>query len=399
MSRQDSTSARSPSARPTAGDDAEAGRSVVDAETTAAPSRRPVGVDLFAGAGGLSLAALRVGIKVVAAVENDRNACRTYRRNLLGHYRSGTRLFPENILELDPQRMIEEVPVLANGCDVILGGPPCQGFSSHRFKDQGVGDPRNALLLRYFDFVAALKPTVFFVENVPGLLWPRHREHLDRFLRLADEAGYEVQRPETLNAADYGVPQRRRRVFIVGTARSVGLKIAWPPTQTYRQPRGVPRRLEHLPEWRRAAEVFAVPVEQDDLNGVHMNPSTKMLEVFQRTPINGGSRRDSGRILKCHDRHDGHSDVYGRIDPSKPGPTMTTACINPSKGRFVHPTEHHGITLRHAARFQTFPDDFVFEGGLMSGGEQIGNAVPVLLGECLLRPITAALLAAEVSGT
>lgn len=91
--------------------------------------------------------------------------------------------------------------------------------------------------------------------------------------------------------------------------------------------------------------------------------------------------------MACHQEHRGHSDVYGRIDPAKPGPTMTTACINPSKGRFVHPTLHHGITLRQAARLQTFPDWFMFRGGLMAGGVQVGNAVPVAMGAALLRPL------------
>ena len=100
-----------------------------------------------------------------------------------------------------------------------------------------------------------------------------------------------------------------------------------------------------------------------------------------------GSRRDSGRVLPCHESHDGHKDVYGRIDPDLPAPTMTTACINPSKGRFVHPTEDHGITARQAARIQTFPDSVVFSGGLMAAGKQIGNAIPMKLGVLLLSHI------------
>jgi DNA (cytosine-5)-methyltransferase 1 len=114
-----------------------------------------------------------------------------------------------------------------------------------------------------------------------------------------------------------------------------------------------------------------------------MSNSAELIETFRSTPPNGGSRHQSNRVLACHAEHDGHRDVYGRIDPSKPSPTMTTACINPSKGRFVHPTEHHGITARQAARLQTFPDDFVFEGGLMAAGMQIGNAVPVQLARSL----------------
>lgn len=118
-----------------------------------------------------------------------------------------------------------------------------------------------------------------------------------------------------------------------------------------------------------------------------MNHGPELLDAFKRTPPNGGSRKDSGRILACHKDHDGHKDVYGRIDPTVPAPTMTTACINPSKGRFVHPTEHHGITVRQAARIQTFSDDFVFKGGLTAAGRQIGNAVPVDLGIALIKHI------------
>mgnify|MGYP001053725529 FL=1 len=139
--------------------------------------------------------------------------------------------------------------------------------------------------------------------------------------------------------------------------------------------------------WRSCAHVFA-PAEPDDLNDVHMRHSEELIEAFRRTPLNGGSRRESGRLLACHVDHDGHKDVYGRMDPSQPAPTMTTACINPSKGRFVHPTQHHGITARQAARIQTFPEDFTFSGGLMAAGVQIGNAVPVELGEQLIRYLT-----------
>ncbi len=130
--------------------------------------------------------------------------------------------------------------------------------------------------------------------------------------------------------------------------------------------------------------VFSNPLDHTDPNAIHMNHSEALVRAFESTPHNGGSRCDSGRILPCHSGHDGHSDVYGRIDPSKPGPTMTTACVNPSKGRFVHPTENHGITARHAARMQGFPDQFVFEGGLMAAGVQIGNAVPIGLGMATL---------------
>jgi DNA (cytosine-5)-methyltransferase 1 len=269
-------------------------------------------------------------------------------------------------------------------CDLLLGGPPCQGFSTHRIKGAGVDDARNDLIHVYFRFVRAFSPSVFLMENVPGMLWDRHKSTLDRFYLEGALAGYDVQEPVVIDARDFGVPQRRKRVFILGLRRGLELgDVGWPPKPTHGSPAARTKHPE-LGCWRTCAHAF-VPARVGDVNDVHMSHGEELIEAFKKTPPNGGSRRESGRVLPCHASHDGHKDVYGRIDPSQPAPTMTTACINPSKGRFVHPTLHHGITARQAARIQTFPDDFRFSGGLMAAGIQIGNAVPVELGEGLIR--------------
>lgn len=346
-------------------------------------------VDLFAGAGGFSLAAKNVGLNLVAAVELNKKACETYTSNLVEN--GVPQLYEKNIQELEPSTLVEKHFSTEFACDVLLGGPPCQGFSVHRINGSGVGDPRNKLILRYFHFVRSLRPKVFLMENVPGILWERHRSFLDDFYRQGLESGYKLHVPIVLDARDYGLPQRRKRVFVLGIRGDVELDLSWPPPPTHGNDRARERNPKLNP-WVSCAEIFSNVTLADDENRIHMNHSAELVEVFRQTPLNGGSRKDSGRILACHAMHDGHADVYGRIDSSQPGPTMTTACINPSKGRFVHPTEHHGITLRQAARFQTFPDWFVFKGGLMAGGEQIGNAVPVKLGEALLKPIRDSLL-------
>ena len=355
-----------------------------------------IAVDLFAGAGGFSLGALEADIEVAAAVEYDHLACSTYRENLILSGRTRTRLYHTDIKELEPAHVRRECGLDRSGCDILIGGPPCQGFSTHRIKGAGIGDPRNQLLLRYFDFVRELRPLFFLVENVPGLLWPRHKSFLEEFYGLADDAGYELLPPVVLNARDYGVPQNRRRVFILGRDRRRCVAMpAWPPSRTHSD---FPD--DGLPNWLAAAIAFEPPASSNDVNDIHMNHGPELVEAFRRTPPNGGSRSQSGRMLTCHQGHRGHSDVYGRIDPTKPGPTMTTACINPSKGRFVHPTLHHGITLRQAARLQSFPDWFVFRGGLMAGGVQVGNAVPVAMGAALLRPLgdaAASIKAVEVN--
>lgn len=342
-------------------------------------------IDLFAGAGGLSLAAQNIGLTVKAAVEKNKHACNTYRSNLIKHGK-GPDLYEMDILELSPHVILEKHFQRKENCDIVLGGPPCQGFSVHRIKNSGVGDPRNKLILRYFEFVAVLRPKIFLMENVPGILWPRHEEYLTEFYDKGLKTGYLLREPVILDARDFGVPQRRKRVFILGIRNDVSFNSNWPPHRTHGNEKSRDKN-PHLKPWITSEKVFSKFIPSEDENNLYMNHSPELVEVFKSTPMNGGSRNQSNRVLSCHKKHTGHKDVYGRINPFEPGPTMTTACINPSKGRFVHPIENHGITLRHAARFQTFPDWFTFKGGLIASGEQIGNAVPVKLGEVLLRSI------------
>jgi len=352
-------------------------------EQTGSPAE-VLALDLFAGAGGFSLGAYLAGIRVVAAIEWDKYACRTYRSNLLETGLTKAHLFEQDITQLDPAEVKAAAGLSVMHCDILLGGPPCQGFSAHRLNNSGVSDPRNALLLRYFEYVRVLRPTFFLVENVPGLLWPKHKKFVEAFYDLAEAADYGVLEPTIINARDYGVPQNRRRVFLLGyDRRRTSRPSSWPPSATHCPPESDSK----LPRWRAASTAFDQPVLRGDPNDIHMRHGEALLETFARTPPNGGSRSQSGRVLPCHEQHEGHYDVYGRIDPSAPAPTMTTACINPSKGRFVHPIENHGITLRQAARLQSFPDWFNFEGGIMAGGVQVGNAVPVALAQALLAPL------------
>ncbi|WP_322418901.1 DNA cytosine methyltransferase [Mesorhizobium huakuii] len=345
-------------------------------------------IDLFAGAGGFTLAAMQSGYAVKVAVESDSNAVATYKR-AFGNDQLGPYVFSEDIRNISP-RAVKKKYFSVEPCDLILGGPPCQGFSTHRIKGAGIEDERNELVLRYFDFVRAMKPMAFLMENVPGMLWPRHASYLNRFMEQASAAGYDVREPVVIDARDFGVPQRRKRVFVLGTHKSVVMRsLIWPPRPSHGSPAARTQDPILLP-WNDCSSAFR-PGEPGDPNDVHMNHSDELKRAFAATPLNGGSRRQSGRMLPCHNGHDGHSDVYGRIDPRDPAPTMTTACINPSKGRFVHPTLNHGITARQAARIQTFPDDFVFEGGLMAAGKQIGNAVPVELAKALLTHIAPSL--------
>lgn len=345
---------------------------------------KPVVIDLFAGAGGFSLGAVQAGCSIAIAIENDPYAVKTYKENLLKYEAAQcAKVLDKSILEYIPETVRSEILGDVE-CDLLLGGPPCQGFSTHRILDAGVDDPRNELVMAYFQFVKAFRPRVFLMENVPGILWERHKSYLDKFYEEGKKSGYDVLDPVVLDARDFGVPQRRKRVFILGIRSDLkDQDFKWPPKATHA---AFGKKEVGQKVWVPCIDAFRSPLK-DDTNDIHMNHRQDLVDAFRNTPPNGGSRKDSGRVLPCHEKHDGHKDVYGRINPAEPAPTMTTACINPSKGRFVHPTEHHGITVRQAARIQTFPDNFNFIGGITAAGRQIGNAVPVELGRHLIQHI------------
>ncbi|TOM24055.1 DNA (cytosine-5-)-methyltransferase [Vibrio parahaemolyticus] len=382
-------------------------------------------IDLFAGAGGFTLAALDAGVSVLAAIEYDKAAADTYKKNFIITQKLEIDLragpVEGDINNVHPSELRNSLGLAQGDLDLILGGPPCQGFSTHRINNAGVNDPRNALLLRYFEFVNEFKPKVFLVENVAGLLWKRHEAFLNKFLSLSKKAGYEVKFCDIVNAKDYGVPQNRKRVFIYGVRRDLDCKsIDFPP-----QPTHFSLSSGKQPTWLPASSVFEkVPVHlyqtywddffskdkkndkekifellkslphgrsfrKGDPCDTHMAPTPMMKERFADTPLNG-SREDAGEKhrLKCHSNgYKGHKDVYGRILIHLPSNTITTGCNNPSKGRFVHPWENHGMTLRHAARLQSFPDWFDFYGSSTEKARQIGNAVPPLLGKVLISDI------------
>lgn len=382
---------------------------------------------MFAGAGGFSLAAFKAGIDVQAAIELDKMASETYYSNLVGTFGTQTQVFSQDINDVDIDSLMRYQGINQGELDILLGGPPCQGFSSHRINDAGKDDPRNALLIRYFDFVKKLRPKIFLVENVPGLLWPRHAEYLNRFISLTREHDYHVigDKPFILNARDYGVPQNRKRAFILAARKDICTSgFEWPPRATHSK--SGPKVwatsstvFEHPPQSvliefkERLIEKFnftseesenciselrwGSPIASSDPCHVHMVHSPEMTTLFENTPLLG-DRTESGRMLDCHKNYSGHLDVYGRIYPHIPSNTITTGCNNPSKGRFVHPWLPHGISLRHAARLQTFPDDYVFQGGSMAVAKQIGNAVPIKLGEALLDSIIKLLSTQPSSG-
>ena len=248
--------------------------------------------------------------------------------------------------------------------DLVAGCPPCQGYSRLRTMNgaRQIDDPRNDLLLEYQRFVEELRPVSVMMENVPGL--QDHTGFLE-FRRVLASLGY-CGNAAILNVADFGVPQRRRRLlYIAGYRRHIPLGGRVASYTTVRD------TLRGLPKAGNSGDyVHDIPERRSD----------RVKRLIRRIPKDGGSRTDlpDEIQLECHKRCSGFTDVYGRMAWDAVAPTITSGCFNPSKGRFLHPEEDRAITIREAALLQGFPSDYKFpnDTGKENLAEMIGNAIP-----------------------
>ena len=326
-------------------------------------------VDLFSGAGGTTQGLRDAGYDVVAAVENDPAAAATFAAN-----HPGTELFDRAIQRVQAPALARQLDAKGIRVDLLTACPPCQPFSTLGTGDST--DKRNALVSTIRRFVEQLRPRAVMLENVPGL----QRER--RFERLVESLNEDYRVAQYLvQAAEFGVPQSRRRVIVLAVDSSLGVE---PPSDL----------LAVLPDdfdtsgstaGEALAAAKALRVDDDPVHRARTPRPTTLERIRAIKP--GGGRLDlpSHLQLDCHaklSRRDATS-IYGRIDPSMVAPTMTTRCTTPSCGRFVHPYEDRGLTLREAALIQTFPIAYKFEGTYGEIEQQIGNAVPPRLAEAL----------------
>lgn len=347
---------------------------------------KPSVIDLFSGAGGTGWGFKKAGFRIVAAVDTDRHAAATYKENL------GVDVTLEDLRLLSPARLRKKVGLRRNELDVLAGCPPCQGFTRLR-NSKGARDPRNELVHRYTAFVREFRPKYVLFENVLGIAESRHgKPMLERLVKALQRAGYKVRR-EVLESADFGVPQLRKRVIIIGTRSGYRIRF---PRQTHTAP-STTMRSPALRRWRTVKDAiqgmpYLVAGGKNEGGGRYMNHAAaktgkKVVAFIKRVPRDGGSRVDVARKhwLACHRSHEGHFDTYGRLAWARPSGTITTGCTNPSKGRYVHPSQARGLSFREAAALQSFPNDFVFKGKCID--RQIGNAVPPLLAVAIARAL------------
>lgn len=336
--------------------------------------KRLAAVDLFCGAGGLSLGLKEAGFDVVYAADAWPLAVETYNLN-----------FDHKAVVADLGRMFPSAVVpLGIEIDLVCGGPPCQGFSIQRIGSDT--DPRNDLVLAFGRFVQAIHPKVFLMENVTGLLGKRGLHVFERFRALMESEGYHVE-ATVLNAVDFGVPQSRRRVFVLGSRRDLGKPLTLPQVDPRPQRSTTVRQaIGDLP----APWIGRHAYGQDPLHKmIGMSPlNRKRIEMI---PPGGGFEDLPVEMrVTCHKNGAakiGHRAVYGRLSPDEPASTITARFDSFTRGRFGHPWEPRNITLREGARLQTFPDAHRFVGNQEEVAAQIGNAVPPRMASVILRDL------------
>lgn len=328
-------------------------------------------IDLFSGAGGLHIGFEEAGFDIKLCIDNDKLVERTHKRN-----------FPDiPIINRDIKYVsTEEIKsYLEDGTiDVVIGGPPCQGFSTigKRVSSDPVKrakhDPRNELVLTYAKIIRELRPKFIVMENVKGILTLQGGAYLQNVLLQLHDAGYEAKY-KLINMADYGVPEIRHRVIIIGNR--VGLPVEFPAKDHS------DNRNDGLPMWNNcwdAIKDLESIGDMPEFNHVALKHTEKNISRYKLIP-EGGRLPEESLPPELYRKNFGNT--YKRLDRKKPALTMV-----PGNDAFpIHPTLNRSLTVREAARIQTFPDNIIFEGNRRQQGHQVGNAVPPVFSEKLAK--------------
>ena len=344
------------------------------------------GIDLFAGAGGMSTGAASAGVRLLAAVELRADACQTYAVN-----HPGVEVINADI------RTLATVDV-ARGKDelVVFGGPPCQGFSTSNQRTRVPENPRNWLFVEFIRIVDAVGPDWVVFENVAGILQTDGGSFVKNLQKRLSNLGYRLS-SGILNAADWGVPQRRSRYFTIGCRHATPPDIV-PSSHTTSVPT-VADALSDLPSLSNGAVKDDLPYprlavapyarqlrgELTHCSGHLVSTNTKVvIERYLHIPQGGNWRDIPENLMGSYaDRRRCHTGIYRRLAEGEP----STVIGNFRKNMLVHPTEHRGLSVREAARLQSFPDSYVFKGSIGIQQQQVGNAVPPLLAKAVFSKI------------
>lgn len=346
-----------------------------------------LGIDIFCGAGGLSLGAEMAGIDVKYGIEINKNAAATFCKN-----HSSTKIITSDIQKINPLDLGYQREQLF----VIMGGPPCQGFSMSNTMSRNMNNDKNFLYLQFVRFVRELRPKWFVLENVWGLTKMNSGQTLEMIKESFEALEYNVK-ADVLWANDFGVPQKRYRCFIVGNNQKIDFKFPEKQNINYT----VEDAISDLPILDNGQMIdeapYTIPYEKVSEYAKLMRMNSKsakqnfvsqnnelVIERYKYIP-QGGNWQDIPDELMANyaDKTRCHSGIYKRLRNNAPSVVIS----NYRKSMLIHPTQNRGLSVREAARLQSFPDNFIFCGPHTSIQQQIGNAVPPLLAKAVFEQI------------
>ena len=361
---------------------------------------KPIAIDLFSGAGGMSLGFAGAGFEVVQAVERDKKAASSYRRN-----HPEVDVLTEDLRHLNPHECLRRLGLRPGDLTIVMGGPPCQGFSESNRRTRTLDNPKNHLYQHLLRFVCAMKPAWVVLENVAGLRTVARGEMLRRIQNSLRDLGYKAEWRE-LNAAEYGVPQVRRRLFVI--ANRIGIEIpSIPPThgdgrEAFPTVREAIGDLPQLDNGARAGELSyrqevtlspyarSMRTEKRQLavtGNIVSHNAAYVVDRYSHIPPGGNWKDIPEELLANYEDHTRcHTGVYHRLPWERPAKVIG----NFRKNMLIHPEQNRGLSIREAARLQSFPDRYSFEGSIGFQQQQVADAVPPLLAEAVAKAIISA---------
>lgn len=347
------------------------------------------GIDIFSGAGGLSIGAEMAGVQIMFAVEKDKYAAETYRFN-----HKDIPVICEDIHNIDPLQYIK--PIEEQDQLIVFGGPPCQGFSTSNTVTRNMQNPNNSLFEEFVRFVATLNPDWFLFENVEGFMRFEKGKIRDEVKRCFEYLGYTVT-DALLTASDYGVPQHRNRFIMVGNRH--GIEFMFP--EKHDKVNTVADAISDLPPLANGqmeeTMSYVTPLSKTSEYARKMRKGSKNAKqnyvsrnadyVIERYKyIKQGQNWEAipNELMQNYkNKNNCHSGIYKRLMQDKPSVVIS----NYRKNMLIHPLQDRGLSVREAARLQSFPDTFIFKGSLGQIQQQIGNAVPPLLAKSVFESI------------
>ena len=337
-------------------------------------------LDLFCGCGGLSKGFKDKGFTILGGIDNDEQALKSFLFNF-----PESRVYNCDISKTSPQKALYNLDIIPEQIDVLIGGPPCQGFSKINNTNSGSEkDERNELVYSFLNYVEFIHPAIVLIENVPELFYHKNGKTRRNIIKKLQDNNYNVS-SQIISMYDYGLPQKRRRYFILAALNE---KLIIPEGSSVR--RSAWDAISDLPVVNQGEGTDGALYQIKPQNAFQRKMRKNSAGVFNHFGHKLSEKQTErikiikpGETLNEADNNSKYSGVYGRLDYINPAPTVTASAHHIGAGRYIHPREDRVLTVRELARLQSFPDDFRFFGTRIQQTRQVGNAVPPMFAEYL----------------